>query len=356
MVLIIDIGCSWTKGYVFADDRQIWSYKTQTLRDADGIFAMVLRLYEYVDAEGFDIARVMVISYSDSVVYEEKYSGAWVHVPVNGGVGRAKKIPYERSGKPDDPSLIGIASQLFWLREESGVGLENIHRILPISTFIACQLAGNKGWNIWDLTHASNSGMFDFSAGHWLPEMAPFIEAGCIGEKITMPSERVPGDNTLDVRLGGHDTTFANANDCVYATKPYLSCGTWVTASYESDFEALEEGKGSRFLYAPNGAVLEQICFQPTSAQKGVAIKSLARKLFYYFNRGIGWSASVPPIKLFGSWASELEPVLKDSKIRFENMERMTEADPNQQDLKYPVSRETSYLHKQAAIYAGGAK
>ena len=355
-ILILDIGCSNVKGYVFRKNStlQAWSHQVSTPTSAQDILCAVNRLYEYVAAEGYEINRHIVLSYSDSVVYE-KSTGEAVHIPVKNDIPYQQGVPiYERSGKPLNSQLKGIAHQLLWLARMGE--LDGIRRILPISTYVATVLCGNKDWNHWDITHASNSGMFNFEKGTWFPEMQPFINAGVINEKIVPCKRSIPNALGMDILVGGHDTMFVNANDSIYATKPYLSCGTYVTASVESCFDNLKPDRKSRFLIAANGAVLEQICFEAEPYR--ASADALAETIIAFFQSRIGWACSVPSVRLFGSWAPVLESALAkcSSRFTFENMETQSNANQNLKDLKTPVSRaDISYLHQQAAIFAGGA-
>lgn len=332
--LIIDIGCSYTKCFIHSE-KEALLYQVKTPNTILGMLRTLRQqliktecyLHYIAHEESHDrmlpIDRVMVISFSDAVFYE-KTDGSFYQLDYSNLVPAHPECPpYQITGKPTNSTLKSIANQMLHLRDT--VGLENIKRILPPSAFIVAQLAGVSAWKTWDLTHASNSGMWDYEKARWHTAMQQFIDAGVIDEKVAAcnaaVSEFPAGVKYL---LGGHDSTFVNANDVPYSTKPYLSLGTWTTASAESEFRKLDQHHPSRFVIAPNGTILHQLCIQSSKHSLQQGLKFLERKQL---------SA---PVKVFGGWAKEVVPQLKSDTLKFECV------DPT----------EHSFLHEQAAIYA----
>ena len=332
--LIIDLGHSFTKCFIHSEKESLF-YQGKTSNSIHGILRALRRqllktecyLHYIAHGESYDrmlpIDRVIVISFSDAVIYE-KTDGSfhrldYIHsVPVH-----PECPPYQLTGKPTNSTLNSIANYLLHLRDT--VGLENIKRILPPSAFIIAQLAGVSDWKTWDITHASNSGMWDYEKARWHTAMQQFIDAGVIDEKVatcnTVVSESPSGVKYL---LGGHDSTFVNANDVPYSTKPYLSLGTWTTASAESEFRKLDRHHPSRFVIAPNGTILHQLCIESSKHSLQQGIKFLEKKQL---------SA---PVRVFGGWGKEVVPQLKSDILKFECVD----------------FTEHSFLHEQSSIYS----
>ena len=206
---------------------------------------------------------------------------------------------YQVAGKPSNSELIGIAHQLMYLKNV--IGLHAIKRILPPSTMFAVQLTGNREWKKWDITHAGNSGMWDYERACWTKEMYPFIEAGVIDEKVAACNEIIWSERgSYEFLVGGHDSVFANANDIPYSSKPYISCGTWITGSVESYFYKRDRNSATRFVIAPNGTTLEQLCFRVERVGMDVSLKWVYD--FFEKRRKI---PSETPIRVFGVYAED---------------------------------------------------
>ena len=334
--LIIDLGHSFTKCFIHSEKESLF-YQGKTSNSIPGMLRTLRQqliktecyLHYIAHEESQDrmlpIDRVMVISFSDAVFYE-KTDGSFHQLDHSSFVPAHPECPpYQITGKPTNSTLNSIANQILHLRDT--VGLQNIRRILPPSAFIIAQLAGVSDWKTWDITHASNSGMWDYKKGKWHVAMQPFFEAGVIAEKVA-PCRAVVSEFPAGVKylLGGHDSTFVNANDVPYSTKPYLSLGTWTTASAESEFQKLDRHHPSRFVIAPNGTILHQLCIESSKHSLPQGIKFLERK---------NLSA---PVKVFGGWAKEAMPQLKSDTLRFECVD--------------PTGR--TFLHEQASIYVHG--
>lgn len=299
---IIDIGCSFIKSYLILDGRVVDCQKMKT--NADTILQDTILCFAKTGSERSQ--STMIISTSDSIVWEDHKGNAhWIEhqTPKNWQDGHPT---YEVSGHPCYDMLKGAANQMLYVQRI--VGLKNIKRILPLSAYIATMIADNPDWNGWDITHASNSGFYDYQRGRWAKEADPFIDAGVIDETIYSCDHRVEGNTFRRIYLGGHDSVFANANDGGIHTKPYTSCGTWTTHSVPVyPIEDFREDKGFRYVKAPNGIVLKQMCY-PSTVQKLPVVCSNLYNFFTEFCKD-----ERPTITLFGSWSEEIKKELKET-------------------------------------------
>lgn len=306
---VIDIGCSQVKEIWFNENVMAVPKRLPTqLHTMSDIDVLVEKLQETADD-----ATTIVTSYSDSVIVEMK-DGELRHVfpkPTNTLVFPVDLPRYQESGKPRNSELAGIGLSL--INYQRQYGLDPIHRILPVSTYIAARLAADKEWNTWDITHASNSGMWDYTTGQWHARMEDFIDRAIINAEVVKPNREV-GNNIL---IGGHDQVFANANDTPYSSKPYLSVGTWVTASVEAHLAPKDNASPARFVVAPNGTILEQLCIN-VSAKGHDACYELTTE---FFEKRMTEKVHHPEIRLFGGWADEAYGIwAKHPTLRFKNM------------------------------------
>ena len=327
--LIIDVGCSNLKMGIYDNEQLTQWYKNGTPTDIkDAIGALDDKFQEVMSQ--YNPHNMMVISYSDSIIYETKDDKV-ATIPWDTDIPRRADIPdYHVSGKPLNSQLVSMAQQLMHLKDS--VGLENIKRILPPSAYFASMLTGNKAWKKWDITHATNSGMWDYDRGAWAKEMSPFLEAGVIDHKVAACNEFLWAEDSFFCFAGGMDTVFVNGMDTPYSSKPYLSCGTWITASVESYFEHLDHRSAVRFVSGPNGTVLKQLCFRGDTCES----KMVYKHIYDFFEKKFSNDMNHPAINVFGVWSPELLNVLKKHPyLRFVNAE----------------PEGGSYLHNQVAKY-----
>ena len=107
--------------------------------------------------------------------------------------------------------------------------------------------------------------------------------------------------------MGGHDTTFANAADIPYSTKPYVSCGTWTTVSVETSLRRdgfIDDGQ-TRYILAPNGALLKQLCFK-----SGISEAEATAEIVIGFLSDNFKGATAAEVAVFGAWSSDLVTAL----------------------------------------------
>lgn len=295
---VIDVGCSYIKSYLVIDNDVVNCHKIPTRFET--LKEDVMRCFEQV---GRDHSQsTIVISTSDSVVVEDKDGrvGWREHdFPAHWMEGQT---PYKKSGHPRYEKLKGCANQM--IHEAYAISdFPLIKRILPVSAYVATLLADNPDWNGWDITHATNSGFWDYDKAGWADEAKPFIDAGVIDAKVYPCDTLVEGNTFRRVFLGGHDSVFTNAVDTPYSTKPYISCGTWTTVSVPYDMERGIPDRGvARYIAAPNGSVLKQLCF-PSDPKE---LKKSAKKIYEFLSRQFDGVSSIPKIQVFGLWSKEM--------------------------------------------------
>ena len=331
--LILDIGCSKTKFNFYEYDRRIDGMEmvldTPFLPDKEMITDLKQSFADWVAPKKPDL--ILPISYSDSIWYLTKDNEIDT-IPVHADIEKQKVVPpYFVSGKPKNSELLSMAHQLMYLKNR--VGLDNIKTILPTSTFVAAQLTGQEHWNTWDITHASNSGMWDYKNAQWAPHMKPFIEAGLINHNVVYPGTTLHAQPNQKWLVGGHDSVFAVANETPYSTKPYLSFGTWITASVEGWFKKRNKNSQTRFVIAPNGTILEQLCFRAKKNQYEKAIKTTIA----FFSKNLPLNTRPRQINVFGGWSRTGESLWKKAE-GFELVQKDNDFN--------------SFLHNEAAKYA----
>lgn len=349
-ILVFDVGNSFLKANIWdmsSDEPQIlYDNHTPTSKKMQDNLEVIDNVHRNHEKDA-----VIILSMSDSVVYESK-SGQRIWIRAQEPTHEYARIdqlpPYYETGKPKGEVLSGVFNQLQMIKTMvQAQGFGNT-RILPMSTYIAAHLAVNPKFNNWDITHASNSGVYNYRIPNpvdlrypkngWHSCIDDIIDAGWIGREILPCHYKLETPEGTAVLIGGHDTTFVNALDIPFSTKPYVSCGTWLTASVESDVLPDKEGEpkrwiddGSRYILAPNGAVLKQICVpSPTS---DVGKHDLANRILDFFDKHL---VTDEPIQIFGGWHRSYYEMLSEANSRFSF------------EMKY----DANYLMKCAAEYA----
>ena len=70
-ILVLDIGCSWTKAFVYRDDKVAEKWRLKTTLTADGIMDASRKLVNRAYMEGFEISIIIPTSFSESVIAED---------------------------------------------------------------------------------------------------------------------------------------------------------------------------------------------------------------------------------------------------------------------------------------------
>lgn len=285
---------------------------------------------------------IIFLSMSDNVVWENARGDIiWIPAqePTHNYARLDKRPPYRETGKSVSMDWQGIYNKLMFIEQQChfGAGFKNM-RILPFSGMCAAWLCGDKSFNNWDITHASNSGVFSyqlpsaderFPNSGWHPCISAFIDRNWISEKILPSCHSLTMKDGTPVLIGGHDTTFANAmHPAAYGSRPYISAGTWVTVSVESSVRPnWEDTEGARYVIAPNGAILKQLCFPSPTTDK--RFSEAVAKIVDYLHRHLPEKTDVP-ISIFGGWRQKMYDaiaplLLPNHKPRLEHAHYLTE-------------------------------
>jgi len=322
-IQVFDIGNShlkcdiWDFTHSTSPPNLIFSNHTPTSRDMSDNLEVIQSYYDRNEKDA-----VIILSMSDSIVYEspEGYI-RWIPAgePTHPYARLETKPPYRETGKPHREVLDGCFNQLRMVMTQLRTNNFFKSRILPFSGYVAAHLAEDKAFNKWDITHASNSGVFSyqlpsndkrFPNSGWHPCIDDIIEAGYIDRQIVRSNHILVAPDNTPIFVGGHDTTFANALDIPYSTKPYISCGTWLTVSVESSVRPNWKDEGARYIIAPNGAVLKQLCFESPQTESG-KIDAVKRIQDFLTKNLVGNT----PITLFGAWRKTLSELINDREL-----------------------------------------
>ena len=343
-IQVFDLGNTYIKCDIWdieggRDPKLLYNHHTPTSKDMKQNLEVCQNAYNHNEKDA-----VIVISMSDSVVYESpegQYRWIPAGEPTHPYARRETLPPYRETGKPHAEVLQGVFNQLRMVMTQVNLRGFSKMRILPMSGAVASYLAGDKSFKNWDITHASNSGVFNYQIKNPTDERFPkrgwhyciedIIDAGIISEAI-LPSHHVlhARDGT-PILLGGHDTTFVNGLHTPYTTKPYISCGTWLTVSVEASLRPDWKDEGARYVVAPNGAVLKQLCFPSptTDSAKIMALQRTHDFLCKHLPEG-----TEVPIRIFGSWRNTFHQMTLPL-------------------LKFQITcMHSNYLTEQAAYYA----
>lgn len=350
-VQVFDIGNSFLKHYLIEiqdgrDPKFFCDHHTPTSKDFSENMEVIRHAYQHQEKD-----IVILLSMSDSVVWEsaEGYK-QWIPAqePTHPYARLDQLPPYNETGKPQGEILSGVFNQLQLIKTQvNSQGFKKI-RILPFSGFVAAELAGDKYFNAWDISHASNSGVFNYKIHNPYDERFPLngwhaciqdiIDRGWISEKILPCDHVLHAPDGTPIMIGGHDTTFMNALHGIYSSKPYISCGTWLTASVESDISRDWKDEGARYVVAPNGSILKQLCIPAPTTDTG-KFEAVGRIYDFFEKHLIAKTQS--PIRVVGSWRHPLHHIL--SAFTTFEFSKMHDKYLQEQAARYAVAR---YLEK----------
>ena len=288
-ILILDIGCSYTKAFVYRNNKVIEKWWLETILTADGIINASRKLVDRAYIEGFEISVIIPTSFSESVIVEDIDGTLELFGPtLPFEIADAPLPPYIATGYPS--TFPGVGRILYYL-----MGYR-IRRALPVSAMISTQLTDNVDWKLWDWTHASNTGLY--GDGHWKKEAQLYSEwlrtdqssspFTCVGRM----------KNGVPVLLGGHDTLFAIYPDA----QAYVSTGTYITASEPSGFMSRipEVSDSVRYVQDTLGNYHRQLCFKAPCQ----LTLDVARQIHEFLN--------TPAIRVFGVYAHEMGNLLTE--------------------------------------------
>lgn len=249
-ILVLDIGCSYTKGYLFNKTLDIVAdYKTDTdITSPDSLEACVRAVLSQFDE--YTYQAIFPLSFGEGVIYHNT-----LYEPTHNRLFKTEDN-YNTVGTATDVERdIGSAFQslLTFPSYDNGPAL-------PVSTYIASRLANTK-INTWELTHAGNSGMLDVSQRRWAVNLLkrhkcdplPFSSEFMSPATIVGKTER-----DIVIFAGGHDHSCIS----VFNPKPIIIAGTWVVISHpEIAFLPRQDEKeaGIRWTITANGGFHKQV-------------------------------------------------------------------------------------------------
>lgn len=249
-ILVLDIGCSFTKGYLFNPDIEIVAeYKIPTDMSTPDTFEKGVR--EVISKfDNYTYQAIFPLSFGEGViynntVYEPTHNKSYITSDNYCQVGTATDV--ERD--------IGSAFQSLLTFESYTDG-----PALPVSTYIASRLV-NKEIYTWELTHAGNSGMLNIPQRRWAVERLKKYKCSPLPFSTEfMSSATIVGktENGVIVFGGGHDHSCIS----VFNPKPIIIAGTWVVISLpEIAFlpRPDEKARGIRWTITANGSFHKQL-------------------------------------------------------------------------------------------------
>lgn len=255
-ILILDIGCSFTKGYLFDEQLSLLQdFKVSTnIRSASKLMDCVHQVLSHFEGSGYD--AIFPLSFSESIVYNGcVYSPTYNLNPIS-------EDYYEKTGTPTNIKRdIGTVFQTLLTFNYYDEGLA-----LPVSTYVASQLCGEKV-DTWEMTHAGNSGLFDLRQRKWAIEVFENYKADYLSVSNKLPfSEKLMSPSTIIGTTAEGAVVFAGGHDhsciSVFHPKPTIIAGTWVVVSYpEIEFlpRAVEKLSGVRWTITANGGFHKQV-------------------------------------------------------------------------------------------------
>ena len=245
-VLIIDIGSSYTKFNLWNTNLEL-GYTAKLPTDVASPAAFVEMLKQEIAQcralDSFD--AIFVSSFGESLVYKG------VYYPPNYNTNPIKdSLSYEVTGTATDVQRdIGSAYQTISSIPDPGAR----EFALPVSTYVMNQLVFplQNNLDIWEWTHAANSGMYDNRYRKWSDKRSE--------KPVTSPGS-VYGDTPEGEKVfwGCHD------HACVHLGQdnPVIIAGTWFVFSMpEVKFMPLESEKryGVRWTIGADGRFHKQI-------------------------------------------------------------------------------------------------
>lgn len=249
-ILVLDIGCSFTKGYLFKDTLEIIEeYKVTTdISSPNTLEACVREVISNFDNHTYQ--AIFPLSFGEGVVYNNI-----IYEPTHNRESLIDNY-YEQTGTPTDVKRdIGSAFQSLLTFPSYSDG-----PALPVSTYIASRLANTK-ITTWDLTHAGNSGMLNISQRQWHVELLKKYNCQPLPFSTKfMSSASIVGktEEGIAIFAGGHDHSCIS----VFNPKPIIIAGTWVVISHpEIAFIPRQDEKeaGIRWTITANGGFHKQV-------------------------------------------------------------------------------------------------
>lgn len=321
-ILVLDIGCSFTKGYLFNKEFDIIAeYKVSTdMSSPDALESGVRQVMSEFDDCTYQ--AIFPLSFGEGVVYDNV-----LYEPTHNRKSLTKDH-YQQTGTPTDVLRdIGSAfhSLLTFPSYSKGPAL-------PVSTYIASRLSNTEIYT-WDLTHAGNSGMLDFSQRQWALRLLKKYKCDPLPFSVDFISPATIIGNTekdIPVFAGGHDHSCIS----VFNPKTIIIAGTWVVLSHpEIAFlpNQEEQKEGIRWTITANGSFHKQIVKKVSNP---ITLSEMNHIISIFKKMGVSKNTEIYAI---GGFGEKLAPQLDALKSHY----RFT-APPNAE----------VYQHIQTARYA----
>lgn len=249
-ILVLDVGNSFVKGYVYRYSpkaERLIKRVLPTSRKFDEIFQTCQNIVHTVQKDDVNLSGIIVSAFSDALVTENDKGETKIIFALDPGQENVSyNLPY---------TLTGYTSMFpnLYARLRCVHLHDSVRRALPVSAMIAAHLCDNRDWKHWDITHASNSGMWNQIKQQWLTSEYENI----IDPEVVSCSAIVGEVEGIPVLVGGHDALFCCANKC----QPYVVTGTWTIASLpQEQFQPDPDAETRvRWLRDPKGCLHKQI-------------------------------------------------------------------------------------------------
>lgn len=249
-ILVLDIGCSFTKGYLFSKSIEIVKeFKIPTDMSTPDTFERGVR--EVIsEFDNYTFQAIFPLSFGEGIIYNNT-----AYQPTHNKSFLTDDNYCQVGTATDVERDIGSAFQtlLTFKTYEKGPAL-------PVSTYIASRLV-DKEIHTWEWTHAGNSGMLNINQRQWAVELLKKYKCDPLPFSTQfMSSATVVGrtENGALVFGGGHDHSCIS----VFDPKPIIIAGTWVVISHpEIAFlpRADEKSKGIRWTITADGSFHKQL-------------------------------------------------------------------------------------------------
>ena len=316
-VLVLDIGNSKTKCYVFSVESEL---KVTVIHNEirltnrghpwDLIDTCRNMVHSAVKAHQPDAG--MITAFGDAFVYYDPENNGMPRFVFADESAESSRRAYQSFGFPaGDIEITGVHS----LRLKHAAEWNNI---VPVNVAIGAALCKEEdSFRSWDFTQASASGDFNFLSKTGVPVCNPYDIIGCF--------EGMP------ILAGGLDNAFL---DTVEQT-PYIVAGTWlVVSTIHDDFKPTETQRqhGVRWLVSGNGRYLAQTVRR---SERPLSPNLPDQILADFQAMGIG-GGEPQKIRVLGSYSKELSKKLN------------TVASEGYFDFRF---QDYGEQHKSAAVY-----
>ena len=274
-VLILDIGNSKTKCYVFGVDPNRKYYQNIDILHEQVRLTPRKHPYDLRDTCRSMLTNAicefspdvgMVTAYGDAFVLKSKRQFAQADEPAP----PLENTPdYHINGWPNNIQLTGV----HLLKHKHASKWADMH---SINGFVVSELCGKQGddpWHAWDLTQASISACFNIQTQKWIIEDAnksskekkwtPQYQGA---PNIIPSSKKIGYFQGMPILAGGLDNAFVDTDN----TDPYIIAGTWLVMGavakttkaglpLRAEFTNARKQGGVRWLISGNGNYVKQI-------------------------------------------------------------------------------------------------